>query len=145
MQGIVALTEDQVEFDVFEGDATSRDALIFDSDARIVERLSATVTDADYASSRFSSTVPLSLCGRQWWLRIASRPGFGIATNHLLLGLVLGGGLAITLLAAVMTFLLTGARSRATALADKITRELQQATENSRRLALVASLAKSGS
>ncbi len=144
MQGIVALTEDQVEFDVFEGDATSRDALIFDSDARIVERLSATVTDADYASSRFSSTVPLSLCGRQWWLRIASRPGFGIATNHLLLGLVLGGGLAITLLAAVMTFLLTGARSRATALADKITRELQQATENSRRLALVASLAKSG-
>jgi PAS domain S-box-containing protein len=144
MQGIVALTEDQVEFDVFEGDATSRDALIFDSDARIVERLGATVTDADYAGSRFSSTVPLSLCGRQWWLRIASRPGFGLAPNHLLSGLVLGGGLAITLLAAVMTFLLTGARSRATALADKITRELQQATENSRRLALVASLAKSG-
>ena len=144
MQGIVALTEDQVVFDVFEGDATSRDALIFDSDERIAKRSGTTVTDADYSDSRFSTTMPLALYGRQWWLRIASRPGFGIAPNRLLAGLALGGGLAISLLATVMTWLLAGARSRAIALTDKITRELQQATENSRRLALVASVAKSG-
>jgi PAS domain S-box-containing protein len=144
MQGIVVLTEDQVEFDVFEGDPTSAAALIYDSDERIIKHSDGTVTDADYAGSRFQTSVPMSLYGRQWWLRIASRPGFGIAANRLLLGLVLGGGLAFSLLAAVMTWLLTSARSRAMAQADKITRELQLATENSQRLALVASLARNG-
>jgi len=57
---------------------------------------------------------------------------------------VLGGGLAFSLLGAAMTWLLTGARSRAMAQAEKITRELQLATESSRRLALVASLARNG-
>ncbi|HZL45712.1 MAG TPA: PAS domain S-box protein [Opitutaceae bacterium] len=144
MQGIVALTEDQVDFDAFEGDATSFAALIYDSDERLQHHRGEAVTDADYADSRFNTSVPLSLYGRQWWLRISSRPGFGNAANRLLLGFVLGGGLAISLLAAGMTWLLASARSRAMALADKITRELQEATENSQRLALVASLSKSG-
>jgi len=144
MQGIVALTEDQVEFDVFEGDATSVAALIYDSDERIIKHRDGTVSDADYAGSRFQTSVPLSLYGRQWWLRIASRPGFGNAAHRLLFGLVLGGGLAFSLLGAAMTWLLTGARSRAMAQAEKITRELQLATESSRRLALVASLARNG-
>jgi PAS domain S-box-containing protein len=144
MQGIVAQTEDQVEFDVFEGDATNLAALIYDSDERVIKQRDGVVTDADYSSSRFQTSVPLSLYGRQWWLRIASRPGFGNAVNRLLLGLVLGGGLAFSLLGAAMTWLLTGARSRAMAQAEKITRELQLATESSRRLALVASLARNG-
>ena len=144
MKGIDAITEDQVEFDVFEGDATSLAALIYDSDSRIGQYRSGTVTDDNYAGSRFSTCMSLSLYGRQWWFRIASRPGFGIGVNRLLLALVLGGGLAISLLAAVMTWVLAGARSRAIALADKITCELKLATENSQRLALVASLAKSG-
>jgi len=61
MQGIVALTEDQVEFDVFEGDATSVAALIYDSDERIIKHRDGTVSDADYAGSRFQTSVPLSL------------------------------------------------------------------------------------
>jgi PAS domain S-box-containing protein len=144
MQGIVAQTEDQVEFDVFEGDATNLAALIYDSDERVIKQRDGVVTDADYSGSRFQTSVPLSLYGRQWWLRIASRPGFGNAANRLLLGLVLGGGVAMSLLAGIMTWLLTGARSRAMAQAEKITRELQLATENSQRLALVASLARNG-
>ncbi len=144
MQGIAALTEDQVDFDVFEGDATRRDALIYDSDGQFRNRPGGAVTDADYAGRRFNATVPLSLYGRRWWLRISSLEGFGIAANRLLLGLVLGGGMAISPLAAVMTWLLTSARSRAMALAEKMTRELQEANAYNQRLALVASSAKSG-
>ena len=144
MQGIVALTDNQVEFDVFEGDATKPDSLIYDSDERVAKRHGAAVSDADYADSRFRVTVMLPLYGRPWWLRIASRRGFGIAGNRLLLILVPAGGLVISLLAAMMTWVLAGARSRAMAQADQITRELKLATENSQRLALVASLAKSG-
>jgi PAS domain S-box-containing protein len=50
----------------------------------------------------------------------------------------------ISLLGAGMLWVLAGARSRAVVLAEKITRDLQVATEKSQRLALVASLAKSG-
>jgi PAS domain S-box-containing protein len=144
MQGIAALTENQVEFDVFEGEAASTAALIYDSDGRLIKRGVEGVTDADHANSRFSASMPLPLYGRPWSLRIASRPSFGNAANRQLLGLVLGGGLAMSLLAGVMTWVLAGARSRAIALADNITRELQEATENSKRLALVTSVAKSG-
>ena len=144
MQGITALTDDQVGFDVFEGDRATTEVLLYDSDARLREHQREEVTDADHAGCRFTASVPLELYGRSWLLLVYSRPGFGAAVSRLLLVLLLGGGVAISLLAGVMIWLLTSARSRALTLADKITRELQQATENSRRLALVASLAKSG-
>ncbi len=144
MQGITDLTDDQVGLEIFEGAGATKFALLYDSDQQPASPPAETAKDAGKAGSRFRASVPLTLYGRNWLLMISSRPGFGAAISRLLLGLVLGGGAAISLLAGVMTWLLTSARSRAVALADKITRELQQANENSRRLALVASLAKSG-
>jgi PAS domain S-box-containing protein len=144
MQGITALTDEQVEFDVFEGNEATMASLIYDSDERLKGHRSGAVTDADYADCRFTASVPLAQYGQTWMLKIWSRPGFGAAVNRFLLGLVLVGGIAISLLAGVMAWLLTTARLRAETLADQMTKELQQATENSRRLALVASLTKSG-
>jgi len=144
MQGMDSLAEDQVQFEVFEGDPTTTAALMYGSEGLTIQHRGGIVTDADYAGSRFSAKVKLLLYGREWWLRITSRPGFGIAVNRLLLVLVLGGGLVITLLGAAMIWVLAGARSRAVALAEKMTRELQLATENSQRLALVTSCAKNG-
>jgi PAS domain S-box-containing protein len=144
MEGLAGLTEDQVDFDVFEGTETSITSLIYDSDQHLESHRGGLVTDADYAGCRFHTLVPLSIYGREWSLIISSRPGFGAMSGGWMLAAVMGGGVAISLLAAVMAWLLVGARSRAMVLAEKITRELQKATENSRRLALVASSAKSG-
>ena len=144
MEGITGLTEEQVEFDVFEGTETNIASLIYDSDQRLESHSGGRVTDADYAGSRFHALVPLSMYGRQWSLIVSSRPGFGTVIGGWIMAAIVGGGLAISLLAAVMAWLLVSARSRAMALAEKITRELKRTTKNSRRLALVASSTKSG-
>ena len=144
MEGITGVTEEQVDFDVFEGAETSISSLIYNADQYLEAHSSGRVTDADYAGCRFHALVPLSMYGRQWSLIVSSRPGFGTVIGGWMMAAIVGCGLAISLLAAVMAWLLVSARSRAMALAEKITRELQRTTENSRRLALVASSTKSG-
>lgn len=144
MEGVTGIAEEQVDFDVFDGTETTAAALVYDADQRLESHGSGPMTDADYASCRFHALVPLSMYGRQWSLIVSTRPGFGSAVRGWMMAALVGGGLAISLLAAVMVWLLLSAHSRATALAEKMTRELQAATENSRRLALVASSTKSG-
>jgi len=144
MENITGVAEEQVDFDVFEGTETNLTSLIYDADQRLESSNGGRVADADYAASRFHVRMPLSMYGRQWSLVVSTRPGFGSATGGWVLAAIIGGGAAISVLAAVMAWLLVSARTRATALAEKITRELQKATEDSRRLALVASSTKSG-
>ncbi|MFA5058563.1 MAG: CHASE domain-containing protein, partial [Opitutaceae bacterium] len=128
MQGITRQAENQVDFDVFEGESATRSSLLYDSDRHMSSQHGEAVTAADYADRRFSALVPLSIYGRHWSLWISSRPEFGATISRLMMTVVLGGGAVISLLAALLAWLLLTARTRAVALAERMIRDLR-ATE----------------
>jgi PAS domain S-box-containing protein len=133
MDGVARVTEDQVDFDVFDGESATMSSLIYDSDQHLIAHRGDLVTAADYASRRFSTLVPLSIYGRNWSLWISSRPEFGATISRVMLATVLGSGVAISLLAAVLTWLLITAHSRAVALAGRMTRDLRATEADLRR------------
>ncbi len=133
MEGVALVTEDQVDFDAFDSESATLSSLIYDSDQHLIAHRGEVVTAADYAGRRFSALVPLSICGRHWSLWISSRPEFGATISRLMLAAVLGGGIAISLLAAALTWLLITAHSRAVALAGRMTRDLRATEADLRR------------
>ena len=133
MDGVAQVAEDQVDFDIFDGDAASMSSLIFDNDQHLGSHHGEVITAADYAGRRFSTPVPLSIYGRQWSLWVSSRPKFGATVSRVMLATVLGGGVAISLLAAALTWLLITAHFRAVALAGRMTRDLRAAETDLRR------------
>ena len=133
MDGVARVAEDQVDFDVFDGESATMSSLIFDSDQHLDSRHGEVVTAADYAGRRFSTLVPLSIHGRHWSLWISSRPEFGATISRVMLATVLGSGVAISLLAAALTWLLITAHSRAVVLAERMTRDLRATEADLRR------------
>jgi PAS domain S-box-containing protein len=133
MAGLAEVAAGDLDFDIFDGDAATMSSLIFDSGRHLDTHHGEAVTAADYAGRRFSALVPLSIYGRRWSLWISSRPGFGAKLNRLMLAAVLGGGIAISLLVAALTWLLITARSRALALAERMTRDLRATEDDLRR------------
>jgi PAS domain S-box-containing protein len=82
--------------------------------------------------------IGLSLAG--WWYAGADRgPEFAAERLHLLPWLILGAGLAFTLLSSLLVWAMAGARARALGRAAEVTSSLQQTEAQARRLALVAS------
>ena len=133
MDGVSLVTEDQVDFDIFDGDAAVMSSLIFDDDQHLDSHHGEMVTAADYAGRRFSTLAPLSIYGRRWSLWISSRPKFDATVSRAVLATVLGGGVAISLLAAALTWLLITAHFRAVALAGRMTRDLRATEADLRR------------
>ena len=133
MDGVSRVTEDQVDFDIFDGEAATMSSLIYDSDQHLIAHRDDLVTAADYAGRRFSTLASLSIYGRQWSLWISSQPKFGTTVSRAMLAAVLGGGVAISLLAAVLTWLLITAHFRAVALAGRMTRDLRATEADLRR------------
>ena len=133
MGGIAQGAENQVDFDVFDGETSAKSALIFDADQHLAAHRDEAVTAADYAGRRFAAEVPLAIYGRHWSLWISARPEFGAAMSRLMLATVLGGGVVISLLAAALAWLLLTAHTRAVTLAGRMTRDLRATEADLRR------------
>ena len=82
--------------------------------------------------------IGLSVAG--WWYAGAERgPEFAAERQHLLPWLILGAGLAFTLLSSVLLWALARGRARALGKAAAVATSLHQSEAQARRLALVAS------
>jgi PAS domain S-box-containing protein len=139
-EGIVHNTEEQVDFEVFEGAETTMDHLLFDADGHLGSAaVPRAVVQADFADRTFRGSIRIDHYGRTWTLLVSTRPEFDAASNQRLPLALLLGGLLATLLATGMTWALVTARRRALTLADQMTVNLGIAETESRRLALVAS------
>ena len=123
-----------LDFEVFEGDSTSLDHLLYDEDGHLFAQKSGTTPPR-----KFGMTLPLDVYGQRWTLQTSERLGFIAASNTLVSWGVLCTGLLTSLVATLVTSLLVNARVRALRLADLMTANLRQAEAESRRLALVAS------
>ena len=140
MEGVVANTEAQVDFEIFEGTETTMDRLLFDADGHLGSAaVPRAVVQADFADRTFRSSTKIDHYGRTWTLLVSTRPEFDAASNRRLPLAILLGGLLATLLGTGMTWALVTARRRALTLADQMTANLRASEAESRRLALVAS------
>jgi PAS domain S-box-containing protein len=140
LEGVVANTERQVDFEVFEGEKRDMEHLLFDADGHLGQRSELkTITGDHYQGRTFYEVIPLELYGRLWTLHVSTRPEFDAQGTRDLPLVLLLGGLVATLLGTGMTWSLVNARGRALTLADQMTASLRAAEAESRRLALVAS------
>jgi PAS domain S-box-containing protein len=124
----------QVDFEIFEGDKTDLDRLLYDEDGHLFVNKGATA-----APRAFWLAQPLEIYGQRWTLQTSERAGFYEGSNTLISWAVLCIGLIISLVGTLVTSLLVNSRVRALSLADMMTANLRQAEAESRRLALVAS------
>ena len=137
--GLVESTENQLDFEVFEGEATTTESLMYDADGHLARGKVREVTAADFAGRTFNLVVPLDIYGRRWTLRLSTRPEFDLAGRRYLSWVVLGAGLVATLLGTLLTWALVNARARALVLAEDMTGNLRRSEADARRLAMVAS------
>ncbi|SDR70364.1 CHASE domain-containing protein [Opitutus sp. GAS368] len=144
MTGIADVAGGQLDFEVFEGDGTRPEALLYDEDGHLNSGLAREITDRDFSARAFHDLQTMMIFGRQWTLRFSTRPAFERANFSVLPTVVLAGGLAMSALVAVLTWALVHSRRRALRLAEDQITGLRRAEEESRRLALVASRTSSG-
>ena len=139
LRGVADVAEGQVDFETFEDGVASADSVLFDIDGQMH------LDDTHWREISAATTGPLTatlsvpVYGRTWLIRLRSTAAFDARGNNWLAGALLGGGVLLSLLGAGFTSLLVGARSRALLVAGDATRELDRATIEARRLALVAS------
>jgi PAS domain S-box-containing protein len=78
------------------------------------------------AAPAYASTRELAVLGRKWTVELASTPDFDNSSERSLPLAVAVGGALVSLLACLLTWALANGRSRALALADRITRDLAE-------------------
>ncbi|MBI5381418.1 MAG: PAS domain S-box protein [Opitutae bacterium] len=136
---ILESTDRQIDFEVFDQNNTLVSALTYDADDHLKGTNRSAITKSDYRDRSFLSVVPLELHGRTWQLWLSTRPEFDRTGQHALPWLALGAGILIAFIAAGLAWTLVGARDRALALAEQMTRDLHLAEAEAKKLALVAS------
>ncbi|HEX7632210.1 MAG TPA: CHASE domain-containing protein [Lacunisphaera sp.] len=144
MAGIADVAGGQIDFEVFEGDGTRSETLLYDEDGHIAGGPARAITDRDFSSRAFHDLQSMMIFGRQWTLRFSTRREFERANFDLLPTVVLVGGLAISVLVAVLTWALVNSRRQALKLAEDQIAGLRRAEEEASRLAMVASRTGNG-
>jgi PAS domain S-box-containing protein len=124
-----------IDFEVYEGDTTAFEHLLYDDDGHLF----AEQAGGQGRARKFSLVQPLEIYGQHWTLRTTEKAGLIDTGNALLPWAVFGAGLVTSLVASVLAWLLVNSRVRALDLADRMTADLRQAEVESRRLSLVAS------
>ncbi len=130
--GLIRGVENMLSLKVFDGTADTPEALLFNSEADTAS------TGIDSAIG-LSETQALQIGGRTWTLVMHTTPKFSLTSEHhvpLLIGL---GGIMLSTLLSGIVFTLGRGRSRALALAEKMTATLRTSEAGARRLAMVAS------
>jgi PAS domain S-box-containing protein len=115
--GAAESVEGDLDFEIFDGTAMTPDHLLFDHGIRPDEA----------PDARFTAVTPLEVGGRTWTMRTLSSPAFEAGIdNSTAIAIGFGGGL-LSLMSGAFVLSLLGARSRAIALAEEMTRDLAAA------------------
>ncbi|HVZ65944.1 MAG TPA: response regulator [Lacunisphaera sp.] len=122
----------QVDFEIFQGEAETAESLFFDSNGDFGS------TTRELARRSFSTARRVTVFGQTWTLRVSSLPAFDAAGRSPIATLMLGGGLLVSLLVALLAGVLANSRARALRLAEDMTADLRRTEAEAQRLALIA-------
>ncbi len=144
MSGVAEVAGGQIDFEVFEGDGTRSEMLLYDEDGHLAAGPARQISDRDFSTRIFHDRQTMMIFGREWTLRFSTRPDFERINISSLPSVVLAGGLAMSALVAVLTWALVNSRRQALKLAEDQIAGLRQAEEEASRLAMVASRTGNG-
>lgn len=125
MRGILGKSIPGLGVELFDGKTASEEALLFRSEGQAAQRGSGRAVL--YRSQREVMTF-----GQPWTLVFHSLPDFEATVDRTVPRMVLGGGVAISLLLALIAHSLLTTRARALSLAEAMTLELRESEERTR-------------
>jgi signal transduction histidine kinase len=119
--GVTSITHDELDIDVFDGEATTRENLIYDADGCLTEAKG----DSECAGGAFHTVETIEIGGRTWALSLSVTPQFVYASRSTA-WLLLMGGAVVSLLLAMLAYSQGAATRRAWALAEGMTSDLRE-------------------
>ena len=134
---LIGEMDGMVDIEVYDGRVRERQNLLFDADSVLV-----TASDGGtepFGGRRFHNLRELMVGGRPWTLAMTSTARFEATRNQTVAAVLGVGGVAMSLLAALVVFYLGRGQARAMALAREMTASLRTSEAEARRLSLVAS------
>ncbi len=127
MEGILGRQADVLDLKLYDGSDRTPKALLYHNG-----RLDP--VPADEPEATFAATTGLDVGGRRWAIRLATRSAFDVGLDRTVSLLVLGCGLAISLLFFGLMWAVTRTRERAVGLADAMTASLRSERAGTARL-----------
>ncbi len=120
MEGIFNREEMLVDFQVFDGESSELETLMYTSD----------LAHTNYDDKRFIAQQPLSVYGRNWTIKVIAQEDFQAQFDSYLKWLVpvLGSGISFSIF--MMMLVLLGRRESAQRLANKMTAQYKHAKEH---------------
>ena len=132
MMGVAEGAIQQIDLDVFEGDAMEVGNLLYDADGQFSQPADSPTMNEGRSAGALRTVQSVDIYGRRWTLSLSSRPEFARIGFSSLPALVLVVGVVFSALVSLLTWALVNSRTQAIKLAGDMTVDL-------RRLALVAS------
>jgi CHASE1-domain containing sensor protein len=132
MAGIIGNQARKLDVSIYDGDQPHSEALLYGTQEQQAER-----------QPMLSKQQKLALYGQSWLLNFSSRPAFEAGVHNDSVLVLLGGG--VSLLLFVLASLLTLRREQAEALAQKMTVQIRQSSEDLRKSEERQSLVLKGS
>lgn len=132
MNGIMGERSGDLNYKIYDGGGASAENLMFDSDKAA----------GNSETSQFQASRRIDIAGHQWTMLIGSNPSFEARLDMHRTTLIAEGGIVVSLLLTLLTWLLVTGRVRALTLAQEMTSALKQSEqiqrqENEKNLALL--------
>lgn len=127
-----------LDVEVFEGRVLIRDNLLYDADNIMVSAAHIN-GEHTFGERMFHNVESFYIGGQEWTLVTTTTPAFDEQVKTYVPAMVGVGGFALVILLAGLVLNLGTSRSRAQALAQKVTEDLHSSEDEARRLAMVAS------
>jgi PAS domain S-box-containing protein len=127
LSGITAITDGELDIELFDEATPTRDNLLFDADGHLPGDADARLDSALYADRSLSRRVTLEFGGRQLAAHFSTTPAFDATIDRRPPWFILIGGSVLSLVTAFAVWQLSSGRQRALALAAAMTRDLAEA------------------
>ncbi len=125
MDGVVAVADHILDFELFDRNATQASQLLFDADHHL-GAVSGAVTAAHFAGRQFESSRSFQVGGRTLALRASTTPVFDASIDRSSLAHIVMGGALASCLMALAVWLLAVGRVRAQNWAQRMTADLDR-------------------
>lgn len=124
MQDVDDITENMLDFEVFDGDGLSKRDLVFDADGHLAGVSEPQILDRHFEPRKFHKKFLIQTHGRTWTIYTSSRPDFERTAAHA--HWVIPIGVLLSLMASLAMWSLVNARRRAQTLAALMTLEVRE-------------------
>ena len=118
MSSIIDMDGAMIDIEIYDGEEMSDQTLMYDADKIRREK--------DPSGSQFQAVRQLTIAGHSWSVLISSLPGFDERLNDKKQGLILLGGIVVSILLALLTLVLVQGRNRALQFAQALHHELTE-------------------